>query len=1175
MSLAVPLVYGPVAGSAEERRPHAGMSKAAITRKRAEWFYQQRAYPRDHIPAGARVKAVKQLEQMLAAEGEVRKRQAASSVSASVAGAVNQAALPGQWTQIGPQPVASFYDGANVGGGSGRGTAIVVDPRNADVAYLGTAGGGVWKTTDGGQAWKPLTDTQPSLAVGALVLDPSNPDIVYVGTGEENFSGDTYDGAGVLKSTDGGASWTQFPGPFVNTGSRIGSLAVHPTNGQVLLAAQAFGEPFPSEGNILRSSDGGANWTPVVSGMGSAVVFDPSNGNTAYAALGNIYGDPSNGVFKSLDAGLTWTKVLGNGTGFFSSAPMGRIGLALDPSNPKTLYATIANAVGGSVGDTLGVFKTTNGGQTWVQLTTPPACCTWYTNPIIVDPLNPQVILTGSDDMSRSLDGGSTWGDINSPGPNGIVLHPDQHAFAFSADGRRLYVANDGGAWSTTDAGASSYPDWNDLNATLATVTFYPGLSIHPSEASLSFGGTQDNGSLRYSGVLSWNEVTCGDGSYTAVGPGSPATVYTNCAGTDIHKSVSNGEPGTFVAAQNGIDSNDRSGWVAPLVMDPSDASRLYFGTYRIYQTTDSASSWTAISPDLTGGGTIGAIAVAPSDSNTIYVASSDNRVNVTTDAGSGARAIWTDISAGLPNRSITRVTADPAKPTTAYVALSGFSGSLGPSAHLFETTNGGTTWTDISGNLPDIPVSQIVVDPDLTSTLYVATDIGVFYTPDGGGNWYSLVNGLPRVVVNDLVLHEASRTLRAATHGRSAWDLSLPNPLAPSPALSTSTLNFGLQDVGRTSVAQTVTLSNAGNAPLSITSIASNGDFAQSNTCTESVAPGANCAISVTFTPTAVGSRSGSLTIADDGGGGAQTVNLTGNDAGAGKDFTISVSPASVTVMPGQSATYTVTVAPQNGFDQAISLSCSGAPAGASCLISPSSLAQNGSSPSTATITLASGSTTVGGQYTLTVGGTSTVTHTASATLTVQDFSLSASPGSHSIAAGQTASYTLSVSPAAGFSHAVAFSCTGAPAGATCTVSPSSLTPRGSAASKVTVTVSTAASSAAVPPSRSVPPRIDGRIWLFLSFASLALAAVASLSLVAGRRRYPRAGRFGFGTAVLATALLAAMVMPACGGGGGGGGSGANPGTPAGSYSLTVTGSVASGSSTLTRSVMLSLKVN
>jgi photosystem II stability/assembly factor-like uncharacterized protein len=502
------------------------------------------------------------------------------------------------------------------------------------------------------------------------------------------------------------------------------------------------------------------------------VVFDPKDGTTVYAALGNPYGDGGNGVFKSTNAGQTWIKVIGLGTNVLSSTIMGRIGLAVDPSNPSNVYAAIAPPVAGGSG-LPAIFKSADKGATWVELNNTLSCCSWYEDAIIVSPAQPNLLLTTGFSLLRSLDGGSTWADIGS-GANGVALHPDQHAMAFSADGRRLYVANDGGGFSTRNASDFAVA-WNDLNATIATITFYPGNSIHPTNNNLSFGGTQDNGSLRYTGGLPWEGVTCGDGFYTAVGPGSPAAVFTNCQNIGINKSNSNGAPGTFFTAQNGINTNDRSGWVSPLVMDPSTPSTLYFGTYRVYQTTDGANFWAAISPDLTRGGTIRTIAVAPTDSNTVYVASDDNRVSVTANAGAKTGATWADISTGLPLfNPITRITVDTVNPMTAYLAFGGFSGSLNPSLHVFKSMNGGWSWTDISGNLPDIPVSKVVVDPDRHDVLYIATDIGVFSSPNGGVNWHPLVRGLPRVVVTDLVLHRPSRTLRATTHGRSAWDLRL-----------------------------------------------------------------------------------------------------------------------------------------------------------------------------------------------------------------------------------------------------------------------------------------------------------------------------------------------------------------------------------------------------------------
>jgi photosystem II stability/assembly factor-like uncharacterized protein len=932
-----------------------GMSRLEIEQKREEWFYRQRAYPNKHIPPGARLKALKQLGRMLAAQREARKQQ--TKAQPSTAPAPSTTSLPGQWIQTGPEP-ASFWDSASVGGSSGRATAVVVDPRNYQVVYLGTAGGGVWKTKDGGQNWTPLTDNQPSLAIGSLALDPSNPDIIYAGTGEENFSGDSYSGAGVLKSTDAGASWTVLASGFVGTTSHIGPIAVDPSNGQVVLAAVGtFGGSGPlggTGGGIIRSSDGGTSWTTVIPGMSTAVLFDPANGNTAYAALGYPWGAANNGVYKSIDGGQNWIKVLGPGTNFLALASLGRIGVAIDPTNPQTLYTVVANPIGSPQGDKLGVFKTTDGGQTWTQLATPPECCSWYENGIAVDPANPSVIFTGAGGISRSIDGGSTWTNINQTGSNGIAPHPDQHAFAFSTDGSVLYAVNDGGAWSTTDIDVTTYPNWNDLNATLATINFYPGLSISPLNPNLAFGGTQDTGSLRYTGSLVWDFTgVCGDAGYTAVDSSSPANVYINCAtsGGAVNKSPSNGDPYTFASASNGIDTSDGWPWVAPIVLDPSNQSTLYFGgNHYVYQSTDGATSWTKLSTSFTAN--VSTIAVAPNDSNKVYVGTGDGHVYVTTNATAGVGAIWTGISTGLPNRWVSRIAVDPARAATAYVTLSGFSGQSNPSAHIFKTTDGGTTWADISGNLPDIPVNTIVIDPDLTSTLYAATDIGVFYTADGGATWYPLMDGLPNVVVQDLKLQEASRTLRASTHGRSMWDLALPSPLAPGASLSPSQVSFSPQIVDTTGSSQTVTLSNTGNAILSISAISASDQFSETNDCGSSLAAGGTCSITVSFTPSAGGAQNGTLNVTDDAAGSPQTSAV----AGTGEDFalgTASGASDSATVTAGKNATYNLSVSPEGGFNQAVSLSCGGAPLKSTCSVSPASITLDGTNSATAQVTV------------------------------------------------------------------------------------------------------------------------------------------------------------------------------------------------------------------------------
>ncbi len=765
--------------AAQGRRPPVARSSKNRHWQQIEWFHRQRSYPLGFIPAGVRRRAIDQVKRMR--EQEAEKLSLSPPPSGGPKGVL---ASPDHWTLIGPQPTNTPYGYPT---SSGRVTALAVDPGNSNIVYLGGAQGGVWKTSDGGAHWTPLTDDQPSLAVGSIGLDPSNSSIVYVGTGEENFSGDSYYGAGILKSTNGGADWTQlgaayFAGPSGSNsyfgGGKIGAIAVSPSNGQIVLAAVMVYSDSSQPG-IYRSTDGGSTWTNVLPGApGTAAFFDPTNGNIAYAALGDTGGSASNGVYKSINGGANWARSDASGVNKLPTTNVGRIALTLAPSSTSTLFAGIANYNDGSL---LGLYKSTDGGVNWSQINSIPDYCTnqcWYDNVLAVDPANASVVFAGGSAQNgtlfRTVDGGTNWAEISS-GANGVNLHVDQHALAFASTGARLYVGNDGGAWSTTDV-TNTTVNWTNLNATLAVTQFYPGFSIHPTNVNTAFGGTQDNGTEKYSGALAWDNVTCGDGGWTAIDTTTPATIYAACQYIQILKSTSGGGFGTWLPAQTGIDISDPTLFIPPLVIDALTPTRLYFGTYRIWQTTNGAGSWTVISGDLTTGiGFISAITVAPGDSNTVYVGTDDGKVGVTTNAGDGVSAIWSDISAGLPNRSVTQVSVDPANSQVAYVTFSGFSGFGGDTqGHVFKTTNGGGIWTDISGNLPNIPANDVVVDPDISNTFYVATDVGVFRTINGGTTWSTLVTGLPNVAVLGLKLHEPSRTLRAATHGRSAWDLSL-----------------------------------------------------------------------------------------------------------------------------------------------------------------------------------------------------------------------------------------------------------------------------------------------------------------------------------------------------------------------------------------------------------------
>jgi uncharacterized protein (TIGR03437 family) len=703
-------------------------------------------------------------------------------------------------------------------------TALAVDPRNGDVVYAGSSGGGVWKTIDGGKNWSAVTDAQPSLSIGSLAIDPSNPDTIYAGTGFlEPEVPHLYYGAGILKSTDAGATWKNLPGPFAGPldsatgGADVISLAVDPGNRQVLLAAVAGGGSLAS--GVYRSGDGGVTWTNVLNGgQATAVLFDPRNGTIAYAGVGL---GTRNGVYKSFDSGATWN-LLSGGSSPLPTANLGRTLIAIAASNPSVLYVSITKDIGGNTnGSLVGLFKTTDGGQNWKLLPNVPDICS--SNPgdpaeggapqcfrrgvLQVSPIDPNVVFAGAREiLVRTMDGGASWEDVTAGTIEDTFIHPDQSALAFSSDGAALYVADDGGV--TRTASTTTHPPlpWIYLSASLGAVSFSPGISIHPADTTITYAGPQEGGLASYRGSLAWQGVICGDGAVTAMDPQNPNTIYAACQpdiSDGLYKTTTGGlTRQAWAPAQTGIDFSDRRDYVrwywSPLVIDPSNTKTLYYASYRIYQTKDSAGTWIPISGDLTGGtGGISAIGVAPTKSDTVYAGTTTGFVFVTLNSGSGPGATWTSRSSGLPPRPITQIVVTPVDPLTAFASAAGFSGFSGDSnGHLFKTTNGGQNWTDVSGNLPNFPVNDIALDPDISNAMYVGTDIGVFGTVDGGKTWSAIGTGLPHVRITALRLHRASRILRAATYGRGMWDLfvsvSATNPKPIITSVSRSTFKVG-----------------------------------------------------------------------------------------------------------------------------------------------------------------------------------------------------------------------------------------------------------------------------------------------------------------------------------------------------------------------------------------------
>ncbi|HWQ32963.1 MAG TPA: BACON domain-containing carbohydrate-binding protein [Blastocatellia bacterium] len=701
--------------------------------ERMEWFYRQRQYPFDQIPERARERAMAEKESALA------------RLRAEAAEGVNVAAAT-QWTHLGPSVTRTGTWGDN----SGRVTSIIVHPVNPNIVYISGAQGGVWRTTDNGATWTPLTDDQPSLAMGALAFDPNNPNIIYAGTGEQNFSLDSYYGNGVLKSTNGGVTWA-VQGAAVFARQTISRIVVSQSSGQTVLAA--------ANGGLYRSTDGGSTWTRVLAGVATDVIAAPGNGGTYYSAI------LAGGVFKSTDGGVSWTKL----TNGLPGSNFGRVHLTISSAAPNTLLASFT-----ARDNTLeGLYRTTDGGAGWTKLANTPNILGkqgWYNVSLAIHPTSTNIIYFGGLSLWRSQDGGATWANISNPRDYFQDVHPDQHAIAFNPQNPSVvWIGNDGGVWRSDNGGDT----WTSRNEGLS-LTQFQTVALHPTNDALAFGGTQDNGIQKYTGTSDWRETRTGDNGSTYFDFNNPTTVYTTYITGYMVKSLNSGEPGTWNTAFNGIPfakdggaDNGRTAFYAPFTMDPSNPQRLAFGSYRVWYTTDGANNWSAISGDVTGGGVIAAITIAANGAR-IWTGSSDAQV-WRGDLNSGTWSFTSVTKALLPNRSITRIAAHPTDPQTAYIAYSGFG-----SDHIFRTTDGGATWMSANGGLPDIPVNVVLVDPNNPGTVYAGTDIGVYRSTDQGQNWMPCGTGLPNVAVFDLGIRKNGSLLRAATHGRGMWEIQV-----------------------------------------------------------------------------------------------------------------------------------------------------------------------------------------------------------------------------------------------------------------------------------------------------------------------------------------------------------------------------------------------------------------
>lgn len=712
-----------------------------------------------------------------------------------------------RWSWLGP---------GNIGG---RTRTLVIDPQQTETMYTGGVSGGVWKTTDGGAAWRPTGDTLANIAINSLVMDPRENNRLYAGTGEGYFretvrgTGLPLRGGGIFVSTDSGESWSILESTRNSDFHFVNDLFVSSVDTNRIYAATRTG--------VFRSSDRGQSWTRILSVNASGGCLDlvgrpRAESDYLYASCGTL-GQAT--VYRNIDAAAdgAWSAVL-------SEVNMGRTSIAVAPSNPDVVYALSASNVsapGGFNQGLLAVFRSNEAGTagTWqavvrntasdrlstLLLTNPIAAAEvecdfsdknqfvtmgWYCNTIAVDPTNPDRVWTAGVDLFRSDDGGATWGIASYWWANRATpsfVHADQHAIVFHPDfdgetNDTLFAANDGGIFKTEDASddvtrgitALCDPDlgkiaWQHISGNLGITQFYHG-AVFPNGREY-IAGAQDNGTLLGrddAGANGWTPIAGGDGSYLAINPLNPSTFYVSSQGAFILKTEDGGS--TFKPATKGL--ADQFLFITPLMIDRTTPQVLWTGGRRLWRTDDAGANWTAASTPLGTSGQVSAIAVSGPRA---LAGTSNGFIYRNDDARSATPATtWPGVQ---PREGfVSSITHHPYDADVVYATFAGFGGQ-----HVWKSTNGGVSWAPLDGEgdgqVPDIPVHSLVVDPHRPERLFIGTDLGVMVSIDGGAHWMTEADGMPNAVTEWLAIADApeGRSLYAFTHGRGVWRAKLP----------------------------------------------------------------------------------------------------------------------------------------------------------------------------------------------------------------------------------------------------------------------------------------------------------------------------------------------------------------------------------------------------------------
>ncbi|VAX21188.1 hypothetical protein MNBD_IGNAVI01-2424, partial [hydrothermal vent metagenome] len=669
----------------------------------------------------------------------------------------------------------------------GRTISLAVNPQNSNTLYAGAATGGLWRTynSTNGANWQRVTTGFPTLGVMAIAIDPNDSLNMLIGTGEtygrsQSIGGYVWRtsrgsyGIGILKTTDGGASWTKSLDWTFDQRRGIQDIALNPFNSQTVFAATSEG--------IYRSYDQGNNWDNVYSvEMAQDIVIHLADTNKILVSTGNL-GSPDAGIYRSLDGGNSWTKLGGIPT------YTGKTLMDIYRSNPNVVYADVADSLAA-----IGLYKTTNFGDTWTKINSIDVARYqgFFAHWVAVHPTDENKIVQAGVDIYKSSNGGVNLTTVYGP-------HVDHHNYAHDPNFNSvLYIACDGGVYRSANFGES----YSNIGYGLQSSQFYNGFSSSYSDSNFALGGLQDNNTVVYRGTKNWDRVIGGDGSWSATNSLNDNTVYGSWQYGNIQRSKDKGY--SFNNITNGLSGN--TAFITPYVISQTNPSILYAGFRQIFKTENSGDSWSAVSNTLDGNEVL-SMAVSAQTPDVVFVGTAPvaarSHIFATLDGGSN----WSDVTNGLPDRYPMDITIDPNDQNTVYAVFGGYG-----SGHIYKSINSGNSWADITGTLPDVPTLSVAIDPFNSDYVYVGSDLGVFVSDDGGTSWNDFNEGLPEAVMAmDLNISHANRTLWVATHGNGAY--RRPLLFVPEFYLTINMLDFSTSILKGEELSFKASIRNAGN---------------------------------------------------------------------------------------------------------------------------------------------------------------------------------------------------------------------------------------------------------------------------------------------------------------------------------------------------------------------------